>query len=94
MLTEYNYKEAKKNLGDVFNSVVENHIPIKIIQKYGKSVYIISEEDYESIQETFYLLKNPNNAARLLKALGNKDTVPFDSIKELNSETGIWNFSF
>ena len=89
MLTEYNYKEAKKNLGNVFNSVVENHIPIKIIQKYGKSVYIISEEDYESIQETFYLLKNPNNAARLLKALGNKDTVSFDSIKELNCEIGI-----
>ena len=35
----------------------------------GEDVVVLSKRDYESMQETFYLLKSPNNAARLLKGI-------------------------
>jgi antitoxin YefM len=30
---------------------------------------VLSKSDYESMEETFYLLKSPANAARLLKSI-------------------------
>jgi antitoxin YefM len=35
----------------------------------GDDVVVLSKADYESMEETFYLLKNPANASRLLKGI-------------------------
>ncbi|RYE07072.1 MAG: type II toxin-antitoxin system prevent-host-death family antitoxin, partial [Sphingobacteriaceae bacterium] len=35
----------------------------------GEDVVVISKADYDSMQETFYLLKSPANAKRLLESL-------------------------
>ena len=64
------YSEASQNLAKTLDEIIENHSPVKIIRTRGKGdVVIMSLKEYESFQETFYLLKTPKNATRLLKAI-------------------------
>ncbi len=77
MLTE-TFSNARNNLKAVFDRVVADHAPIKITRQRGEGVVVISERDWESIEETLYLLSSPRNAERLL-----------NSIKELDAGKGI-----
>ena len=48
------------------DKVISDHVPIIITRTKGKGdVVMMSLEEYESLQETFYLLKTPKNATRL-----------------------------
>ena len=40
-----------------------------LTRQNARSVVLISEEDYEGLMETVYLLKSPANAARLLRSI-------------------------
>lgn len=62
------YTYAKTHLKDTLDKVCNDHTPIIISQQNGKPVVIMSLEDYNAILETFYLLKSPTNAERLLQA--------------------------
>lgn len=50
-----------------------DHDPVIITRNRNRSVVMLSLEDYESLQETAYLLRSPANARRLI-----------DSIEQLN----------
>lgn len=51
------------------DKVRNNHIPLYVTSANGEDVVVISKADYESMEETFYLLKSPANAARLLQSI-------------------------
>jgi antitoxin YefM len=72
------YSAARENLAKTIERVVSNRDPVIITKKNNMSVVMMSLEDYESLQETAYLLRSPANARRLL-----------DSIAELNVGKGI-----
>jgi antitoxin YefM len=40
-----------------------------ITRSKGKDVVILSKSDFDSMEETFYLLKSPKNAERLLESI-------------------------
>ena len=63
------YSHARENLARTISSVCENHDPVIITKKGTKAVVMISLEDFESIQETNYLLRSPKNARRLLESI-------------------------
>lgn len=44
-------------------------MPLFVTSASGEDVVVLSKSDYESMQETFYLLQSPKNAARLLKGI-------------------------
>jgi antitoxin YefM len=44
-------------------------MPLFVTSANGEDVVVLSKSDYESMQETFYLLQSPKNAARLLKGI-------------------------
>ncbi len=71
------YSEARAKLADTITRVCDDHDPVIITKKSDKSVVMISLEDYESMEETAYLLRSPKNAQRLL-----------ESIRELESGGG------
>lgn len=48
--------------------VNDDHEPIIVTRAKGRPAVLMSLEDYAAIEETVYLLSNPNNAARLLAA--------------------------
>lgn len=63
------YTRARNDLAKTMDRVVEDHEPIIITRQKGESVVLLSLEDFNSWQETAFLLRSPANAARLLKAV-------------------------
>ena len=59
------YSTARKHLAETMERVCDNHEPIILTRKNSRSVVIMSLEDYNAIEETAYLLRNPANAANL-----------------------------
>jgi len=64
------YTYARKNLARTMNKVCEDHDPVIITRRNNKAVVMMSIEDYESLNETAYLLRNPRNAQRLMESIG------------------------
>lgn len=63
------YSDFRQKLKDYLDKVIKNNTPLFITRSKGESVVVLSQSDYESIMETFYLLKSPKNAQRLQAAL-------------------------
>lgn len=63
------YTKARNNFCDVMNQVCENHTPITIYRQESKPVVLMSLEDYNSIEETMYLMSTPNNFKNLLQSI-------------------------
>ena len=59
--------EARKKLFPLIKQVNDDRAPIEIISNHGRA-YLIAADDYESMEETDYLLRSPANAARLIAA--------------------------
>ena len=59
------YTAARQNLAQTMDAVCENHTPIVITRQKAEPVVMMSLADFNSIQETAYLLGNPANAERL-----------------------------
>jgi antitoxin YefM len=72
------YTAARESLASTMDSVCLDHDPVIITRNRDQAVVMMSLEDYESLQETAYLLRVPANARRLL-----------DSIAELKRGEGV-----
>lgn len=63
------YSDARKNFKKVLDQVHENSEAIVISRKNSENAVIMSEQEYESLMETIYLLRSPKNAERLLESI-------------------------
>jgi antitoxin YefM len=63
------YSTFRSNLSSVMDSVNDDHKPVLITRQNGKPAIVISVDDFESYQETAYLMQNPANAQRLNNAM-------------------------
>ncbi len=63
------YTSFRQQLKSYLDKVRNNHTPLFVTSANGEDVVVISKSDYESMEETFYLLKSPANATRLLKGI-------------------------
>lgn len=63
------YSQARSDLAKTMDKVCDDHTPVIITLKNQRSVVMISLEDYESLEETAYLLRSPRNARRLLVSI-------------------------
>ncbi len=63
------YAAARNTLGKTMEKVCDNHEPVMIIREPKQAVVMMSLEDYQSLEETAYLLRSPNNAKRLLESI-------------------------
>lgn len=61
--------EARANLKQVIDSVIDDHAPVAITRRGAGAVVVMSMEDYSGLLETVHLLSNPKGAARLLRAI-------------------------
>ena len=62
------FTEARNKLAATVERVCEDHDPVLITRKGEGAAVLMSLEDYESLEETAYLLRSPKNADRLLAA--------------------------
>ncbi|WP_341787500.1 type II toxin-antitoxin system prevent-host-death family antitoxin [Rickettsia endosymbiont of Cantharis rufa] len=63
------YTKARNNFADIMKKVCANHTSLVVTRQKEKSVVIMSLEDYNAMEETFYLLKSPKNTERLKRAI-------------------------
>lgn len=58
---------ARKKLFQLIHNIQEDHEPVYITSKNGNAV-MLSQEDFEAIQETLYLLSIPGMRESILEA--------------------------
>ncbi len=63
------YTAARANLSKTMEKVCEDHAPVIITRKSESPVVMMSLADYQSMEETAYLLRAPANARRLLESV-------------------------
>lgn len=63
------YTKARENLASLLDQVVDEREIIIIERRNKPNVALIAEDELTSLRETAYLLRSPQNAARLLNAL-------------------------
>ena len=65
------YTQIRENFTAVMDEICEDHNPVIITRQRAKPMILMSLEDYNSIQETLYLMKSPANYARLMESIQN-----------------------
>lgn len=63
------FEKARNNLKQVLNQVHENNETMTIVRKNGRNAVIMSEQEYNQLMETMYVLQSPINAERLLQSV-------------------------
>lgn len=82
--------EARQRLFPLLEQVNTDHQPVRITSRGGDAV-LMSADDYDSWQETVYLLRSPENARRLMEAVARDRSgqpTPAKSIDELREMAG------
>lgn len=79
------YSAFRTQLASALDKVNEDHKPILITRQNGKPAVVMSLEDYQSFEETAYLMASPKNAQRLNQAIAEVESgkaVKRDMIEE------------
>ncbi len=69
-----NYSEARQNFSTLMNETVDDRAPILITRQKGVPCVLMSLDEYESLEETAYLLRSPANARHLQDAIDELNT--------------------
>jgi antitoxin YefM len=67
------FSETRANLKAVMDRVVDDCMPVAVTRRAGRGVVMISQKEWDSIEETLYLLKSPANAKALLDSIAELD---------------------
>lgn len=77
-----NLTDFRQNMRMYFEKVFNMSKPLFIKRSKGRDMVLLSKSEYDSMQETFHLLRSPKNAERLLKAI-EADKAGGGEVKEL-----------
>lgn len=82
-MKEVSYSEARQHLSSILSSVCSDNVPIYINRKNGDRAVIISADEYESMDETAYLMRTEANKIHLeesIKQANNKEVFPLEDL--------------
>lgn len=63
------YSESRAKYAETLDSVVNDREEVVITRAGHDPVVMVSLDDYQSLKETAYLLRSPENARRLITAI-------------------------
>lgn len=63
------YTEARASFKQTMDDVCRHHEPTVITRQRGEHVVMMSLADFNSMEETMYLLSSPANAQRLMASI-------------------------
>ena len=75
------YSEMRKHLKKSFDRVCMDHVSLLVTRRNGENVVVVSEADFQSLQETAYLCASPHNLKRLLEALNRHKGHSLDDVR-------------
>jgi antitoxin YefM len=67
------YTKARDDLSHILSHVCSTHEPVVIERRNGGNTVIISEEDWNSIKETLYLMSSPKDFQAIAEPVDVKD---------------------
>ena len=67
-MTAVNATTAQKNLYQLISDVNENNSPVTIVNENGRNAVLLSEDDWNSIQETLYISSIPGMTESIIQA--------------------------
>ncbi|MFT4924254.1 MAG: antitoxin YefM [Phenylobacterium sp.] len=73
--------EVRADFKSTVLNVIDNHEPILITNQGLGNVVMMSQEDYQSMQETMYLLSTTANAHRLNRSVEQIRANSFDFVQ-------------
>ena len=77
------YSESRAKYAETLNSVVDDREEVIVTRAGHEPVVLVALDDYESLKETAYLLRTPENARRLLASHGFQVVTANDGIDAL-----------
>ncbi|WP_353943915.1 type II toxin-antitoxin system prevent-host-death family antitoxin [Streptomyces sp. HUAS MG91] len=63
------YTESRAKYAETLNAVVDDREEVIVTRAGREPVVIVALDEYESLKETAYLLRSPENARRILAAI-------------------------
>jgi antitoxin YefM len=77
------YTDARDHLKELIDTVNRQQEAVRIVRRDGRNAVLLSEDDYDSLQETLHLLSSPVNATRLeaARARGPSESIPWEEVK-------------
>lgn len=63
------YSYSRANYAETLDKVVDDREEVVITRSGHEPVVMVSLDDYESLKETAYLLRSPENARRLIASI-------------------------
>ncbi|MHB9759673.1 type II toxin-antitoxin system Phd/YefM family antitoxin [Streptomyces sp. BYX5S] len=63
------YTESRAKYAETLNAVVDDREEVIVTRSGHDPVVIVALSEYESLKETAYLLRSPENARRLLASI-------------------------
>lgn len=90
-MDKISYSKLRENLKSALDRAVDDHEVIYVERANGRDAVLLSREDFESLNETSYLLRSPANAKRLIAAnkRAKKSGKSFKSVKALRDAVGL-----
>lgn len=77
------YSEARQNLARKMQETVDNCEAVLITRARGENCVLLSESEYNALQETAHLLRSPANALHLLNGMKEMQSGKGIEVKEL-----------
>ena len=69
MMETLSYTTFWNQLAGILDKVNDDHEPVLITRQNGKPTVVMSLENFQSYEETAYLIASPENARRLNEAI-------------------------
>ncbi|MDG4864078.1 type II toxin-antitoxin system prevent-host-death family antitoxin [Streptomyces sp. T-3] len=63
------YTESRAKYAETLNAVVDDREEVIVTRAGREPVVIVALDEYESLKETAYLLRSPENARRILQSI-------------------------
>jgi PHD/YefM family antitoxin component YafN of YafNO toxin-antitoxin module len=79
-MTNTNITEARKRLFELIDNVIDYNSTVNITTKKGNAI-LMSEEEYNGLTESFYLLSVPGMKEKLVKGKNETDLIPLGNKK-------------
>jgi antitoxin YefM len=61
--------DFRKNIAAMMDEVADDHVPLIVTRSGKDNVVVVSQRDWDGMQETLYLMSSPANAKRLLRSI-------------------------
>ena len=88
---ETSYSNARANLASILDEVVDQKQIFIVKRRNDKNVALIAEDELSSLLESVYLLRSPENAKRLHRAMewSESEAAQPQTLSELQQELDI-----